>query len=119
MTAMRVTARRCHWLRTGRDHRDAQQSAGFPRAVRWGTPAMNRGVFTGVPDAMSRPVWASYRNEMEVGGCTDCVLAGTTAAAVSAVLERGETKPKESVVGGVGEGGGGEAEEGRRGYTWG
>ena len=40
----------------------------------------------------------SYRIEIEVGGCTDCVLAATTAAAVSAILEREHTKAKESIV---------------------
>src|SRR3954470_20008848 len=83
-----------------------------------GTPAMNRGVFTGVPDAMSRPVWASYRNEMEVGGCTDCVLAVTTAAAVSAILEREHTNPKESIVDELAEVEVEESEEEARVYTW-
>jgi hypothetical protein len=31
-------------------------------------------------------LWASHRNKIEVGGCTDCVLAATTAAASSAIL---------------------------------
>jgi hypothetical protein len=43
-------------------------------------------------------LWASHRNKIEVGGCTDCVLAATTAAAASAILEREHTTQKESIV---------------------
>jgi hypothetical protein len=41
------------------------------------------------PPEGARPwlaLWASHRNKIEVGGCTDCVLAATTAAASSAIL---------------------------------
>jgi hypothetical protein len=31
-------------------------------------------------------LWASHRSKIEVGGCTDCVLAATTTAASSAIL---------------------------------
>jgi hypothetical protein len=43
-------------------------------------------------------VWASHRNKIEVGGCTDCVLAATTGAASSAILERDHMNAKESIV---------------------
>jgi hypothetical protein len=33
-------------------------------------------------------LWASHRNKIDVGGCTDCALAATTAAASSAILGR-------------------------------
>jgi hypothetical protein len=43
-------------------------------------------------------LWASHRNKIEVGGCTDCALAAMTAAASSAILEREHTNAKESIV---------------------
>jgi hypothetical protein len=43
-------------------------------------------------------VWASHRNKIEVGGCTDCVLAATTGAASSAILERDHMDAKETIV---------------------
>jgi hypothetical protein len=55
---------------------------------------------------------------MEVGGCTDCVLAVTTAAAVSAILEREHTNPKESIVDELAEVEVEESEEEARVYTW-
>ena len=39
-------------------------------------------------------LWASHRNEIEVGGWTGCVLAATTAAASSAILGCEQTKAK-------------------------
>jgi hypothetical protein len=43
-------------------------------------------------------LWASHYNKFDVGGCTDCALAATTAAACSAILEREHTNAKESIV---------------------
>jgi hypothetical protein len=37
---------------------------------------------------------ASYRKRIQVGGCTDCVLAATTAARSSAILEPDHTTAK-------------------------
>jgi hypothetical protein len=39
-------------------------------------------------------LWASHRTEIQVGGCTACVLAATTTATVSAILGREQTKAK-------------------------
>jgi len=51
-----------------------------------------------VPQAGGRQsaarLWASHRDEIEVGGCTGCVLAATTAAASSAILGCEQTKAK-------------------------
>lgn len=41
---------------------------------------------------------AGLRTEIEGGGCTDCVLAATTAAATSAILEPEHTNAKEPIV---------------------
>jgi hypothetical protein len=43
-------------------------------------------------------VWASHRNKIEVGGCMDCVLAATTGAAASGILEGDHLNAKESIV---------------------
>lgn len=43
-------------------------------------------------------MWASHCNKIEVGGCVDCVLAATTGAASSAILERDHMNAKESIV---------------------
>jgi predicted component of type VI protein secretion system len=65
-------------------------------------------------------VWASYRNEIEVGGCTDCVLAATTSAACSAILNYTNTNAKESIVDELAEveAETSESEEDERVYEW-
>ena len=65
-------------------------------------------------------MWASYCNEIEVGDCTDCVLAATTAAGCSAILNQTNTNPKESIVDELAEVEAeiGESEEDERVYEW-
>jgi hypothetical protein len=46
------------------------------------------------PQRTASRLWASYRDEIEVGGCTRCVLAATTTAASSAILGCEQTKAK-------------------------
>src|SRR4051794_22775310 len=84
MTAIRVTARPC------------QRPAGTS-----GSPAcpvldpVPRVLF---PQAGRRQsaarLWASHRDEIDVGGCAGCVVAATTAAASSAILGCEKTKAK-------------------------
>jgi hypothetical protein len=65
-------------------------------------------------------VWASYRDEIEVGGCTDCVLAATTAAAVSAILDASTRTQRSRIVNELAEieVETGESEEDARVYAW-
>src|SRR4051812_28538877 len=43
-------------------------------------------------------LWASHCNKIEVGCCTGCALAVTTAGSSSAILEREHTNAKEPIV---------------------
>ena len=105
------------------DDRDARHIATVPPAsAKVGvTPVpSSRLSFLGTADVIARRMWASYCNQIEVGGCTDCVLAATTAAAVSAILEREHTNAKESIVNELAEIEieTGESEEDARVYAW-
>ena len=69
---------------------------------------------------MAAPLWASHCHKIEVGGCPDCVLAATTAAASSAILGCEYTNAKESIVEELAEVGfeTEESEEDGRVYEW-
>jgi hypothetical protein len=48
---------------------------------------MNRVVPLPPDGALRLRLWASHRNKIEVGCCTDCALAATTAAFSSGILD--------------------------------
>lgn len=53
-------------------------------------PSPRRGCgFLSSGEPRRLPLWASHRSKVQVGGCTDCALAATTARAFSVILWRG------------------------------
>src|SRR3954452_18067697 len=87
MTAICVTPRRCHRAPGPSGSLTCPAFDLVPLAVR--LPA------NGTSAAL---LWASHCNKIEVGGCTDCVLAATTSAAAWAIHEREHTNAKEPIV---------------------